>query len=349
MGVELLSSLLAIDVGKKNLHMAEGSFLKNTVTVEKVASLSIPGSIFNGEIISNPELLTEAIVNAVAGFGFRTKNAIITIDGYGSVIRDIDLPSAKPKEIASMIRTEMIETYHVEPEDVIQYKQIDKVNSDNGAPLDRYRATAISREIVEGYHKVLTDAKLKPVAMDINLNAIDKLFSGEVMINDELIGEAGAMIIDFGDTYTTVYIISKSLPMFFRQLDFGSSDIEKIISERTFQPEDDIKKMKESGFNFFDSDEEEGKYAEILRPFFFSMSDEIRKVIGFYTSRYNTGNIRRIFLCGGGSNLAGFAGYCEANFSVPAEPIVSISTVKSKDSAIPIASYMNAIGALIRY
>jgi len=344
-----LGSLLAIDVGKKNLHMAEGSFAKNSVMVEKVACAPVPEGVFQGEIINNSDLLAEAITDAVKAFGFTTKDAVVTFDGYGSVIRDIDLPGAKPKEIASMIRTEMIQTYHVEPEDVIQYKSIDKVTSENGVLLDRYRATAINREIVEAYHSVLTDARLKPVAMDININAIDKLLAGEVMINDELTSETGTMIIDFGDILTTVYIVSKGKPVFFRQLDSGSSEIEKIISEKTFEPEEDIKKMKEDGFDFFGSGEEEEKYAAIIRPFFYSMTDEIRKIIGFYTSRSNTGNIHRIFLCGGGSNLTGLAGYCEASFGVPAEQIIKISNVKSKDAAIPIAAYMNAIGALIRY
>jgi type IV pilus assembly protein PilM len=344
-----LGSLLTIDVGKKNLHMAEGSFSKNLIMVEKVGVIPVPEDVFQGEIINNPDLLTEVITNAIKTFGFSTKDAVITFDGYGSVIRDIDLPAAKPKEIASMIRTEMVQTYHVEPEDVIQYKNIDKVTSDNGVLLDRYRAAAITKEIVEAYHNVLTDAKLKPVAMDININAIDKLFSGDVMINDELTGETGTMIIDFGDTLTTVYIVAKGKPVFFRQLNFGSSEIERIISEKTFEPEEDIKKMKEDGFDFFGSSEESEKYAMIIRPFFYSMADEIRKIIGFYTSRSNTGNIRRIFLCGGGSNLIGLAEYFEANFGVPAEQIVKISNVKSKDSAIPVASYMNAIGALIRY
>lgn len=344
-----MSSLLSIDVGKKNIHMAEGSFSKNNIMIEKVASINIPEGVFKGEIINNPGLLAEAIANAVQVFRFTSKEAVLTFDAYGAVIRDIDLPMAKPKETEAMIKTEMIQTYHAEPEDIIQYKSIDKFTSENGMILNRYRAAAINHEIVEAYHSVLTDAKLKPVAMDININAIDKLFTGEVMINDKLLSESGTMLIDFGDTLTTIYIMTKGKPVFFRQLDSGSSEIEKIISEKTFEPEEDIKKMKEGGFNFFGDSEEEEKYFAILRPFFYNLMDEIRKIIGFYTSRSNAANVGQIFLCGGGGDLAGFAGYCEANFGVPCEQMISISTVKLKDSAMPIASYMNAIGALIRY
>ncbi len=41
-----MGSLLAIDVGKKNLHMAEGSFAKNSVMVEKVGSIPVPEDVF---------------------------------------------------------------------------------------------------------------------------------------------------------------------------------------------------------------------------------------------------------------------------------------------------------------
>lgn len=344
-----MGSLLAIDVGKKNLHMAEGNLSKNGLVVERVASFPLPKGIFNGESIMNLPALTDAIGNAVKAFGFRTKDAVVTFDAYGAVIRDIDLPMGKPKEIASMIKTEMRETYHVSPEDVIQYKVIDKVISESGAPLDRYRVTAINKEIVEAYHDVLTEAKLKPVAMDININAIDKLLAGEVMINDKLTSEAGTMVIDFGEILTTVYIVTRGKPIFFRQLDFGSSEIEKLISEETMKPEEDIIKMKEEGFNVFGGNEEEETYAAILRPFFYSLTDEIRKIIGFYTSRSGAAGMDRVFLCGGGSNLFGLGDFLEASIGAPAEQIAKISNVKIKDSAIPIASFMNAIGALIRY
>lgn len=341
--------MLSIDVGKKNIHIAEGSFVKNNVILDRVASIDVPIDIFQGESINNPDLLVRTISDAIQAFNFTSKDAIISLDAYGAVIRDIDLPVAKPKEITAMIKNEMIQTYHVEPEDIIQYKSIEKVASENGTTLDRYRAAAINQELVEAYYRVLTDAKLKPIAMDININAIDKLFSGEVIINDKLSSESGVMLIDFGDNLTTVYIISKGKTNFFRQMDSGSGEIERIISENSFESEEDLKKMKEEGFNFFGNNEKEEEYFAVLRPFFYSLTDEIRKIISFYSTRSNDGNINQIYLFGGGSSLTGFAEYCESNFGIPTEQIISISNVKFKDSATPIASYMNAIGALIRY
>jgi type IV pilus assembly protein PilM len=321
-----LCALLSIDVGKKNIHIVEGSYQKNNIVVERMAKVEVPEGVFQGEMISNPSLLAETITNATQIFA--PKEAVVTLNAYGAVIRDIDLPTGKPKEIAGMIKNEMIQTYHIDLDDIIQYKKIDKVTSEDGATLDRYRAAAINLEIVDSYYNTLSETKLKPYAMDININAIDKLFAREIIINDKLSKESGIMLIDFGDTLTTVYIVSKGNPIFFRQLDSGCGEIEKIFSDKSFESEQDIRKMKEDGFNFFGGSEESEKYFNILRPFFYNLTDEIRKVFSFYTSRSNVGNIEQIFLFGGGSNLAGFAEYCENNFGVPTEQVLSISNVK---------------------
>lgn len=344
-----MGARLSIDISKTNIHIVEGSFIKGNLQIEKAASFRIAAETFNGETINDLDILAENIIMNIKKSGFSSSEAVVTIDAYGSVIRDIAIPNAKPKEMADMIRTEMIQTYQVQPTDVIQFKGIEMSDNEADKQLMNFRAAAIGQDIVEIYHDLLIGAKLKPMAMDININAIDKLMAGELIINDKIINGNGTMLIDFGDTITTVYIKTQGKPMFYRHIDFGCGDIERIISSETYAPEEDIKKMKEDGFNFFKTGEGEEKYFGIIRPFIYNLTDEIRKIISFYTSRSNTHNIDQIFLFGGGSNLVGFAEHCENNFNVPTEQIIKLSKVKFKDSNTPVASYMNAIGALIRY
>jgi len=342
-----LRSILSIDVGKENIHIVEGSFLKDDLLIEKAASFKVPAGCFSGETISNPDRLSEYLMNAINNFGFSSKEAIITFDAYGAIIRDIALPNAKPNETTKMIHTEMIQTYHIPPTNVVQYKNIGKVSGDSDTQLINYRAAAIDEEIVEAYHNILTRSKLKPVAMDININAIDKLLKGDIAINKKILNSNSTMLLDFGATLTTVYIISQNKPIFYRQLDSGCGEIERIISEQTFASEKEIKKMKEDGFNFFSDNEDAKKYFDILRPFFYNLMDEIRKIIGFYASRSIASNVEQIYLFGGGSGLAGFTEYCEYNLSIPTEQIFTVSKVKLNALITPFASYLNALGALI--
>jgi type IV pilus assembly protein PilM len=342
-----LGSIVSLDIGKK-VKAVEGTFTKGSLQIDKAVTFEVPDSSFNGELIAGPELLSESIRMALHNAGITTKEAIVTINANSSVIRDLELPGAKPNETAEMIKSEMIQTYHILPTDVIQYKKIEKAKEDSDSPLFHYRAAALDQEFVESYYKLLVDCKLKPVAMDINVNAIDKLLTGELIVNDKLLNGNGTMFLDFGDSLTTVYIVASGRPIFFRHLDFGSGDIERIISGEIYTPEEDIRRMKEDGYDFFENDEDQ-KYVNILKPYLYNLTDEIRKVIGFYTSRSNSGNIDQIYLFGGGSFMKGFAKYCENHFGVPAEQLVKISKLKLRDTEMPIAFYLNAIGALIRY
>ena len=344
-----MSSLLSLDIDKNKIRLVEGSFQKGIITVEKAAVIDVPDGTFNGETIQNFKGIADSIADAVQRHGFIAKDAIVTFDAFGSIIRDLELPTAKPKELVEMIRSEMIQSYQIPSDSIIQFRSVEKLQSATGSPLEKYRVAAIDREIVEAYHQLLTESKLKPMVMDININAISKLLEGEVTVNDTLLSESGTLFIDFDELLTTVYIVAKDKPIFFRHLDSGYKDMERIIHEQTFESEEAIRRMKEEGYNFFGESAEEQAYFNILRPFFYTMIDEIRKIIGFYSSRSTSNNVDRIFTMGCGSELKGFTEYCENSFGLPSQQVTNLSRVKVKDPATSIACYINAIGALIRY
>lgn len=341
------NSLLSIDVGRGSLHIVEGNYSKGTIYIAKAVTVRIPDRCFNGGTIDNKELFIETLTETIKNHGFISKEAVVTINAFDAIVREISLPIAKPKEIASMIKNELVQTYHAEPADIIQFKTIDKEVNEQGNTMIRYRAAALEPDLVDTYHEVLIGAKLKPLAMDLNFNAMDKLFSGDITVNNRALSGNATMFLDFGESLTTAYVVSQRKPIFHRHINTGCGEIERHIYEETFTSEEEIRKIKEEGYNFFGK-ETEDKYYMLLRPYFYHLTDEIRKIIEFYTSRPNTANIDQIFLFGGGSSLTGFSDYCEFNFNIPTERIEMISKVKLKDPVTPVAPLMNAIGALIR-
>ena len=346
-----MNSLLSIEIGSSNIHLVEGYTNKGTIQIEKAKIFPILEGSLLGDRIGDMSLMAESLSDALRSFDVKTKETVVTFNATSAVIREIDLPNAKPKELDEMIKNELIQVYNILPSDIIQYKSIDKFTNDMGATITKYLAVALDSEIIEGYHTLLTSVKLKPVAMDLNVNAIGKLFSGDLSINDRLLNSNGIMLIDFGKTTTTIYLASKGKPLFHRHINFGCGKIEQIINDETFTSELEMRKLKEQGYNFFGEDDASKKYFSILKPFFYNFSDEIRKIMGFYNSRSIAGNgsIDQIYLYGGGSNLKGFAEYCESSFNIATEQIKTISTVKTKDIEASLASFLNAIGALIRH
>lgn len=339
-------SKISIDIGSRFLHVAEGDYQKGQLTVQNSQSFEIPSNCLDAETVIDGQLLADTVSNALKAGEFRAKEAILTINATHAIIREIDLPKAKPKELDSMIKNEMHQTFHVLNTDIIQYKEIGKAADSDGAALDRYRAAAIDKDFVEGYYQVLERTGLKAAAMDINVNAIDKLLGWTDTLNQTKIEDKGVMLIDFGHSITTVYIYSKEQPLFYRHLNIGSAEIDNLLMSTFYKQETEAKNFKEK-LNFFDQSEDTALYFDALKPFFYHMNDEVRKLSTFYINRSKSTSIGNCFLFGQGSQMLGFPEYWSTGLNLPTEKLVSVGRAGSVVT-VKNPAHFNAIAALIR-
>lgn len=342
-----MSTKISIDIGSKNIHIAEGDFQKGVLTVKGSHSFELPSGCVASESIEDGQLLADALSNGIKAGDFNAKEAILTINATHAIIRELDFPKAKPKELDSMVKNEMYQTFHVLNTDVIQYKSIGQAADNDGTVLDRYRVAAIDHDNVDSYFTLLERANLKALAMDINVNAIDKLVQWADSINEKAIDDRTVMLIDFGHSVTTVYICAKNQPMFYRNLSMGSAEIDGILKSTFYMDEDAAVEFKKKT-SFFDNTADAVPYFEALKPFLYHMNDEIRKLIAFYSNRNKEGGVSICYLFGQGAELKGLSEYWGASLNLPMEKLQSVSragnTVSLKNPA-----HLNAVAALIRY
>ena len=344
-----MNSLLSIDLGSQNLHIVEGSFQKNVLKVLRMGSFPVPEDCMKGDVILDVDEVANTLINGIKSFGSKSKEVAVTINAISSLIRDVELPLAKPKELEGMIRNELMQSYHVTDNHEIQYKLIESVKAPDGAAMNRYRAIALELPVIESHYRLVLKAKKKPIAMDVNINAIDKLLSLTNQVNEKPLDTGASMFIDFGHRSTTIYIYSKGLPLFYRHLNMGSGEIEKIISEEILSSVEEVRALKESGLDLFNDDEKAKTYFQYLRPYFYSFNDEMRKIVSFYSARNKGITVERAYLFGGGGRLAGLPGYWESNLNIPVETVQTISSLNLPQDHKDLGLYLNSIGALIRY
>lgn len=342
-----MSNKISIDIGSKNLHIAEGDFQKGVLTVKGGQSFELPPGCVASEAIEDGALLTETLANYLKAGEFTAKEAILTINATHAIIRELDFPKAKPKELDSMIKNEMYQTFHVLNTDVIQYKAIGQTADNDGALLDRYRVAAIEHDNVDHFHTLLERAGLKAVAMDINVNAIDKMVQWADSLNEKAIDDKTVLLIDFGHSVTTIYICTKNQPLFYRNLSMGSAEIDGVLKSTFYMEEADAVEFKKNT-DFFANTTEAVPYFEALKPFLYHMNDEIRKLIAFYSNRNKEGGVSSCYVFGQGAELTGLIDYWGSSLNLPMEKLQSFSRggsmVKVKHPA-----QLNAIAALIRY
>lgn len=351
-----MKTRIAIDIGSRNIHIAEGGFQKGQLSLRRRQSFEVPEGCISEESVKDVQLLADTISNSLKAGRFRANEAILTVNASHAVIRDLDFPPAKPKELDSMIKNEIYQTFHIMKSDIVQYKEIGKAVDGDGANLKRYRIAALDHGTVEAYYSVMSRAKLKAAAMDLNINAVDKLFSWADSINDRPYKEDAAMLLDFGQSLTTLYIITKGMPLFYRHLNISSASMDSAllsaaqqqIGDRLEEVRTDVpadaRGIKEK-INFFDGSDEARPYYDALQPFFYRLNDEIRKVAAFFNDR-SSSNIGCVYLFGQGSELTGLPEYLSGNLSLPVEKFRSLGRKHATIKVDP--AHLNAVAALIR-
>ncbi|GAB1476746.1 hypothetical protein MASR2M70_15820 [Bacillota bacterium] len=345
-----MKSITAIDLGSRNVHIAAGINHKGVLKISEGGCFPLPEGAVKGDRIQNADAIAQIIAESFKSLGIKGNKAVITINAAGAIKKDILIPAeSKKKKLESMITNELRLNYNIQDYYVTQFKAIEKEDGENNAMLSAFRTVSIDESLVGICREILVKAKLKPVAMDVNLNALDKLLSDDVSINERPIKEGATALIDFGHHETTVYIHSSGKPLFFRHISFGAGEIERILAEETFADIEDMRENKEGGFHLFDEEEKSQRYFQMLRPFFYSLNDELRNVIKFYNNRYKLVPVDRAYLFGEGSRLNGLAAYWESSLNVPTELLSSISGVSLPGAHIEPLGYINCFGALIRY
>ena len=344
-----MKNIISIDIGSKNLHMAEGSYDKGKLIVNKTDSYRVPEGSITKERVTNQAELGDAILYALKLCNYSDKNVTITMNAAEhTIIKELEFPKAKSKELSSMIHNEMIQVHNILATDIIQYKEIE-TNKEEDNNLNKYRIASISKDFVDDYYNTLKNVNLKPVNMDININAIDKMFTWAESFNgQEIKNDEAILLIDFGHSNTSVYIASKGRPLFYRHINMGLGKIDKILSGELFISPEEIEKIKQNE-NFFEqsmSESENNKYSELI-PYFYNLNDEIRKILTFFRGRFRDIQVSRGYTFGNGSELKSFSEFWDLNLNLPIDQLHSIKGKNSQEINVNPA-HINAISALIR-
>ncbi len=330
--------------------MAAGANQKGTLKITAVGTYPLPEDLVRGDRIQSVDTVAEKLVNLLRESGIGGKKAVITVNAIGALAKDIHMPAdSKAKDLDAMISNELRLNYNVLDSFVTQYKPIKRNGDESSAVLAPYRTVSISETFVENCHDILLRARLKPLAMDVNINAVDKLLSQTAQINDRPLKEGAAMFLDFGHHRTTAYIYAEDKPLFFRQVSVGAGEIERIISDETLTPLEEIRQKKEGSLSLFGEEDEARRYYQILRAYFYSFNDELGNIIKFYNNRYKDVQVEKLYLFGGGSRLSGLSAYWESVLNLPVETVKSISSVQLPADCEDPMPYVNCFGALIRY
>ena len=221
---------LVLDCSSSNIKLAVGSYNSKTgnVTIEKMGVVPLEGDAINDGAVSDSFGVVMALKHAIARLDIRMKSCIITTEGAFVHTRDLELPVVKEDQLKDMVKYEILGQGSNRDMSIDYLVYGTTKDEETNADKIQVRATAVPTDIIKDYREFLKNMDLNPVALDINPNAVRKLFETGIINGNVNIKQSTILLIDLGSKTTTVTVLDKGFPVLSRRLQFGHANIRRL-------------------------------------------------------------------------------------------------------------------------
>jgi type IV pilus assembly protein PilM len=289
--------LLAIDIGSSNIYFVEGAYKSGIIEIVNTAeSKLLPNTVVDGSVkdYASMVMLINKLLNTR---NFKATSSVITFNSSSLLSRRLELPMSKPRELAAMVKNEMIQMANESGEIAVEYSIIKEVLQKN--PYVNIWAYAINKDLVDEYYTLYRNLRLKPMALDVHPNSVEKLFT-DAQVNGTNLKEKSVLFGDIGANTIEIHLFSDNERAFSRITPLQASEFESMLSNMGY-------KKGENALETLDITpsklKEDNILADIVGQYFNRMADEFQKMIQFQLRRDSLHPVTHIYLYGGMSSM----------------------------------------------
>lgn len=314
--------LISLDIGNKTTKIAYGSTNKKNIIVDEYDIIETPKDCINDGIILNAEALAQTLIEAFKINKINKAGLVLSITGTGVITREIQIPLSTDKEIGQILEFEAQQYFPVDLQNyTTDYKLLENVTDSEGSQ-SRVLIVAVPNKQIEGYIQLSKLLKQQLIAIDIPANCVIKGFSyktEQVFNSDEEFA-----LVDIGYSTSMVCIFRNNYLKFNRILLNGSAEIDRNIADEFSLEEDKAEQLKITYQAVSDSQSEvaaanQSEITSVIERGMGNIVADISRFIDFSNSRDSSKRVQRIYICGGGSKLAGISEYFTNYFNLPVE------------------------------
>lgn len=357
---------ISIDVGSKAVKVVEGRYKGNKIQIKRLSmgSLSEKAS-FDGKILRKADV-QGCIQNAIREQKMTSKEAVCTVDSTEVIQRELVIPKVNETEILGLVSYEISQYLPIDTSSyALQYKNLGDVFNEQGQQM-KIMMCGIPKNIPSDYMDIVMNLNMKPAAMDVNTNVLEKLLELETLNNPKYAGKNIAFI-DMGHSMLNIMFFHSGVYTFNRLIEVGGGIIDEAISKILSISGVEAERIKLHNLSkisaldlykiYMNSAAENvnaGNNEElILRQtvgILENWAAEIEGAIKYYTSRNETNTIDEILIYGGSSAIKDMDRFLENKLRIQTRRLELLNCIEADPGVNlqEIPRYLNAIGALIR-
>ncbi|MBI65085.1 MAG: hypothetical protein CMG64_02170 [Candidatus Marinimicrobia bacterium] len=342
---------LGIDIGKYKIKIVELEKNNNEVSIKNIDSFMVFDDInkFNLEKITSSQI--EACIQDLCKKmnlnPKKYKKIITSIPGNIVDVRQIttlDMPDEElsisleleaKKHIASDGTDAIIDYHHLGTDE----KELDKI---------KVILVSTTKNIIKEHAEMIKNSGFKPGIFDTDPIALSNIYQH----NYELPKEGTDVIINIGNSATTLIVWGEKLPFFTRTLETAGNYFTEGIMRTLNVDYKTAEEMKfEKGIDVVEDKEETSSDIGIAlekKTVFNDLTDEIRKTLRYYMKNNNQSFFNNFYLSGGSANLPGLQDFIASNLNVNVEILNPINNIKSNKKIDNVSEYSTALGLALR-
>ena len=279
-------SILGIDIGTTNIKIAQITSKDNVHTLETYGLVNAAFDIdeTKEESIAKTVLILK---NLIEKSGVSTNKIVASLPNSAVFTSVIDLPPLKDNELKAAIEFEA-KKYVPLPitEMTLSWSTIEKMPDGK----TRILLTAVPNSILRSYLKIFQQAKLEPVALEIEALALIRALIGD--------DKGSILIIDVGAKSTHLNIVENGNLLLTRNIPMGGDTITQKIAESL-----KISMVRAEQFKKDFGVTQSNLIPENIKPILANIKSEAKQLKGIYQARGK--KFDKIMIVGGTANLPG--------------------------------------------
>lgn len=332
---------IGLDISDLSLKLIQLNKVRDKIKIQALSKLNLPpGTITKGEIKNKAELLKaiKTILSAPRFGKISSEEAVVCLPESKTFIKLIEVQKS-PNALADVIGSEIEKHVPLSKNEIFYDWQVIEETNDKYSIL----IGAAPKEIVNQYTSILDEAKLSPIALEIEPMAIARSLLKEEKPNPQPAAsgaKAKSMagpnygLIDIGADHTCLIFYARNTILFTSNMPISGQAVTAKIAEALNITKEQAEKAKI--LCGMDEAKADGVVRGILAETIENLIIKIKEAIQYYENYFRQyGPLNQILLSGGGANITNLAKIISQELSIEvklADALINIDEEADKFS-----------------
>lgn len=327
------SPSFGLDISDESLKFVQLTNASTHINLGTYGERDIPAGIIASGKIKDPKKMEEVLTKLRKEVGI--KSVRVSLPEEQVYLFRFELPKTGLVNIRESIELSLEEHIPISAVDSIFDYEI-LAQDEQKIEL---QVAAIPKNVVEDYLSIFRNSSITVQSFELEAQAISRAVVRKGDMDTY-------MIVDFGQTRTGIFIVSKGSVTFTSTLDVGGITLNNMIAKNFKITPEEARHMKEQ-YGLQRNIANKEIFSVLLNSVSILRDEIVKHFMYWHTHKDNDGNtnppIHKIILCGGDANLIGLADYLSVSMKSPVELANVWTNIINTKEYIPLINFKEGL------